>query len=80
MKTNEVSLGWALKQPNPAAAVQRVLNNVRNWGREKVQGSDFCNVLGIPLLFSGIAPYMWGLVAAFLAVCGVAEWLEGGAL
>lgn len=79
MKVQEVSIGWALKQPNPAAAVQRAIDNVKNWGAKKAASSELCNILGVPLLFSGIAPYVWMAVTALLVVCGVAEWLEGGA-
>lgn len=31
MKANELSIGWAMQQKDPAAAVQRVFDNVRRY-------------------------------------------------
>lgn len=47
--------------------------------RKATEQSEFLSVLGVPLLFSGTAPYMWAAVGMLLALCGLAEWLEGGA-
>ena len=32
MKANELSIGWAMKQSDPVAALQRVINNVKALG------------------------------------------------
>lgn len=32
MKANELSIGWAMQQSDPAAAVQQVIENVRLYG------------------------------------------------
>jgi len=98
MKTYEMSLGWAVKQPNPAAALQQVFNNWQQYEQEalrhaarraramaeearlRTERSELCRILGIPLLFSPFAAYGLAAVTALIACCGVAEWLEGGAL
>lgn len=98
MKTYEMSLGWAIKQPNPAAALQQVFNNWQRYeltaaqhvarravatvekARIRAERSELCRILGIPLLFSSFAAYGFVAVTALIVCCGVAEWLEGGAL
>ena len=59
-----------------------ILSELRARFERALQGSEFCQVLGItPWLFSlqGLAFTAFvGLV--IIMVCGLAEWLEGGAL
>lgn len=40
--------------------------------------NEFCSVLGIPVLFTPIAPVIWAIVILFVMLCGFAGWLEGG--
>lgn len=66
MKANELSIGWAMKQSDPVAALQRVINNVKAWGREHQEQLE-CYVGG-------------PLVMAFcFALYYLASVLEGGA-
>ena len=37
MKANELSIGWAMKQRDPVAAVQRVIQNVKTYGQRANQ-------------------------------------------
>ena len=67
MKANEVSIGWAMKQSDPVAAVQQVIENVKAWGREHREQLE-CYVGG-PLV-----------VAFCAALYYLASVLEGGAL
>lgn len=66
MKANELSIGWAMKQSDPVAALQRVINNVKTWGRKHQEQLE-CYVGG-------------PLVMAFcFALYYLASVLEGGA-
>ena len=69
-------------QPSILSRVVRIVKNWRTKFDQKVMESEFCQVLGItPWHFSlqGLAVTAFvGLV--IILVCGVAEWLEGGAL
>lgn len=66
MKANELSIGWAMKQSDPAAALQRVINNVKTWGRKHQEQLE-CYVGG-PLI-----------MAFCFALYYLASVLEGGA-
>lgn len=52
----------------------------RMWMLKRTLKSEFLSVLGVPMLFTPAAVYGWAAVLGLLAACGVAEWLEGGAL
>lgn len=66
MKANELSIGWAMKQSDPVAAVQRVIDNVAAWGRKHQEQLE-CYVGG-PLV-----------MAVCFALYYLASVLEGGA-
>ncbi|MBQ7989343.1 MAG: hypothetical protein IJ253_12705 [Bacteroidaceae bacterium] len=66
MKANELSIGWAMKQSDPVAALQRVINNVKAWGRKHQEQLE-CYVGG-PLI-----------MAFCFALYYLASVLEGGA-
>ena len=92
MKANEVSLGWALTQPDPAAAVQRVFDRVkfyetlrsmeqqvRAWSRRKSETfTALCGTEGDVFTHGDVVRAHLYLVAVLLMMC-VAGWLEGGA-
>ena len=93
MKANEVSLGWALTQPNPAAAVQRVINNVkfydalrsmeqqvRAWSRRKSETfTALCGTEG-DVFTHGDVVRAHAYMALVIVIMCVAGWLEGGAV
>lgn len=69
-------------QPSVLSQVKAVVKNWRAKFDQAIEQSEFCQVLGItPWHFTlqGVAvTLLVGL--ALVVVCGVAEWLEGGAL
>lgn len=69
-------------QPSVLSKVERIVKNWRVSFDRSIEQSEFCRVLGFtPWHFSlrGLAvTAAIGLV--IILVCGVAEWLEGGAL
>lgn len=69
-------------QPSVLSQVKAVVKNWRAKFDQAIEQSEFCQVLGItPWHFTlqGVAvTLLVGL--ALVLVCGVAEWLEGGAL
>lgn len=40
--------------------------------------SEFCRVVGIPVLFSPTALVLWAIALLFVVLCGFAGWMEGG--
>ncbi|MBQ2674136.1 MAG: hypothetical protein IJG07_05580 [Prevotella sp.] len=50
------------------------------WAYRRTMRSQFLSVIGVPLLFTPAALYGWAAVLGLLMACGVAEWLQGGAL
>lgn len=66
MKANELSIGWAMKKSDPVAVMQRVINNVKAWGRKHQEQLE-CYVGG-PLI-----------MAFCFALYYLASVLEGGA-
>ncbi len=77
---NAIQLGQV--QPSVLSIVGRIVKNLKAKFDQKVEESEFCQVLGItPMHFSlqGLAMTA-ALFLIILVVCGVAEWLEGGAL
>ena len=75
-----VSVGQV--QPSVLSIVGRIVKNLKAKFDQKIFDSELCQVLGItPWHFSlqGLA-YTAALFLIILVVCGVAEWLEGGAL
>ena len=69
-------------QPSVLSQVKAVVKNWRAKFDQAIEQSEFCQVLGItPWHFTlqGVAvSLLFGLL--IILVCGVAEWLEGGAL
>ena len=69
-------------QPSILSMVGRIVKNLKVAFDRKIEESEFCQVLGItPWHFSlqGLAVTAFvGLV--IILICGLAEWLEGGAL
>ena len=69
-------------QPSVLSQVKAAVKNWRTKFDQAVEQSEFCQVLGItPWHFTleGVAvTLLFGLV--IILVCGLAEWLEGGAL
>ena len=69
-------------QPSVLSIVGRIVKNMKAKFDQKVEESEFCQVLGItPWHFSlqGLAVTA-AIFLVLLVVCGVAEWLEGGAV
>ena len=69
-------------QPSILSMVGRIVKNLKVAFDRKVEDSEFCQVLGItPWHFSlqGLAVTAFIGMVLFL-VCGLAEWLEGGAV
>ncbi len=77
MNVNDVSIGWALRQSNPAEALDRCFENVRRWGARKSE--TFSSLCGEEFTNKEVVLTHVACVLLVLA-CGVAEWLEGGAL
>lgn len=68
-------------QPSVLSLVTAAVKSVRAWFDRKIEESEFCQVLGItPWHFSlqGLAATL-ALFLVIFFVCGLAEWLEGGA-
>lgn len=66
-------------QPSVLSIVGRIVKNLKAKFDQKVEESEFCQVLGItPWHFSlqGLAMTA-ALFLVLLVVCGVAEWLDG---
>lgn len=72
MKTNEVSIGWALTQPDRAALLQQVWNNVMTWGRQRSE--TFSMLAGEPFTHAEVVKGH-ALCLLLLALIGI-----GGAL
>jgi hypothetical protein len=69
-------------QPSVLSQVKAVVKNWRAKFDQAIMQSEFCQVLGItPWHFTlqGVAVTLL-LFLVLVVVCGVAEWLEGGAL
>ena len=87
MKANELSIGWGMKQSDPVAALQRVINNVktyeqqaRSWWQGKSETfSQLCSTEEGETFTHGQVVLANMGVVLFLVVLGVAGWLEGGA-
>lgn len=77
MKVHEFSIGWALKQPDAEAALQRVMDNVKNWTSRK--SDTFSAIAGESVTRMDVikAHAALGLVGVVMVVAGM---LEGGAL
>jgi len=68
-------------QPSVLSQVKAVVKNWRAKFDQAIEQSEFCQVLGItPWHFTlqGVAVTLL-LFLVLVVVCGVAEWLEGGA-
>ena len=87
MKANELSIGWAMKQSDPVAALQRVINNVKAyeqqarawWDGKSETFSRLCATEEGETFTHGQVVLANLGVLLFLVVLGVAGWLEGGA-
>ena len=69
-------------QPTMLQQLETFVKSMRQKFDQKISDSELCQVLGItPMHFSlqGLAMTA-ALFLIILVVCGVAEWLEGGAL
>lgn len=69
-------------QPSVFSQVKAVVKNWRAKFDQAIEQSEFCQMLGItPWHFTlqGVAVSLL-LFLVLVVVCGVAEWLEGGAL
>ena len=82
---NVIQIGQV--QPSVLSQLKAVVKNLKESKQawcvrmfERTSESEFLRVLGVPTLFTPIAPYVWAAVLGLVLVCGVAEWLEGGAV
>ena len=69
-------------QPSVLSQVKAAVKSMRAKFDQAIEQSEFCQVLGItPWHFTlqGVAVSLL-LFLVLVVVCGVAEWLEGGAL
>lgn len=73
MKTNELSIGWAMMQQNPAEAVRRVYDNVMNWSRQR---SDTFSTLTGETFTHGQVLAAHAAVLGLLMACTAAEILS----
>ena len=39
--------------------------------------NEFARILGVPVLFSPIARYLWAAAVTFIILCGFAGWIGG---
>lgn len=46
---------------------------------QKSCDNEFLRTLGVPLLFTPAAPFLWAVAILIVAICGFAGYLEGGA-
>ena len=74
-------------QPSVLSQLKALVKNMRErkqaWCErmfERTSKNEFLSVIGVPMLFTPIAPLAWAAVLGLVLICGVAEWLEGGAL
>ena len=72
-------------QPSILSRVERTVKNLRErkqaWCArmyQRTSENELLRVIGVPLLFTPVAPYAWAAVLGLVLVCGVAGWLEGG--
>ena len=66
-----------------AAAVKSLKRKKQAWCArmaERTAQNEFLCVIGIPLLFEPVAQLLWAVALGFVLLCGVAGWLEGGAV
>ena len=73
-------------QPSMLSQLKAIVKNLRErkqaWCARMYQRSsenEFLRVIGVPLLFTPVAPYAWAAVLGLVLLYGVAGWLEGGA-
>ncbi len=65
------------------AAVKSLKSKKRAWCARmyrRTSENEFLRVIGVPLLFEPVAQLLWAVALGFVLLCGVAGWLEGGAL
>ena len=67
-------------QPSVLSKVESTVKNLKARLQQKVTDSEFCCVIGLPLLFEPVASVMWAVTIGFVLLLGLAGWLEGGAL
>ena len=68
MKANELSIGWAMQQENPDAAVRRVFDNVRRYSAKQLRRVLWLAVcLELPLFASATLCVLFGFGLMFLA-------------
>ena len=82
---NAIQLGQV--QPSVLSKVETAVKNLKKWLSAKKQllwlkseQNELCRIMCVPVLFSPIAPLIWAAVIGLVVMCGLAEWLEGGAL
>lgn len=77
MNAKELSIGWAMKQSDPVAAVQQVIDNVKAWSRR--ESRSFSALCGERFTRGEVVLMHCYLAGVFVVMC-VAGWLEGGAV
>ena len=86
MRQKEISIGWAMTQPNAAAALDRVLANIRSLSDKSKTWLDarnetftaLCGTEGDTFTRRDVVRAHLYLIGVFVIMC-VANWLEGGA-
>ena len=73
-------------QPSMLSQLKAVVKNLKERKQawcvrmfERTSENEFLSVIGVPILFTSVAPYAWAAVLGLVLLCGVAGWLEGGA-
>ncbi|MBP3510590.1 MAG: hypothetical protein J6K19_00920 [Prevotella sp.] len=87
MQRQEISIGWAMTQPDAAAALDRVLANIRSLSDKSRTWLDaksetftaLCGTEGDTFTRRDVVRAHLYLIGVFVIMC-VAGWLEGGAL
>jgi len=77
MKVNELSVGWAMTQSDPKAALNRVVSNIKDWSSRK--SVTFSALAGERFTHGQVVKAHAYLLLVMVVMC-VAGWLEGGAL
>ncbi len=87
MQQKEISIGWAMTQPDVCAALSRVMANIRSLSKQTRNWLDgrsetftaLCGTEGEDFTRRDVLKAHLCLAGLFVIMC-VASWLEGGAL
>ena len=61
----------------PTTTIKRIYRRVILRLYRKSLENELCVIIGVPGLFSPIAPLLWAAAVCFIIVAGFCGWLEG---